>query len=178
MIPFSNSKRENIWLKGRCCFIPSDQERFAAGSSVMREMFGTRADQVVESGADSPARWMTWSGAIASATYGNVAALLEIAQPVDVGYSRHLQWSQRNSRGMSPAQSRMASKEEVREVLIHTMIYAGVPVGGKHARSGGGPQRTRTRMTARPREEDDAYRIHRNWQYGFAHGRQSGQEGF
>jgi len=110
--------------------MPSDEERFAAGLSVMREMFGARADQMVESGTDftRPLDDMVmrycfgdlWQRPQLSRKLRSMLTLAILAtlnRPNE--FKGHVAGAIKNG----------VSKEEIREVLLHTMVYAGVPVG-------------------------------------------------
>ena len=108
----------------------SDEDKFAAGLSVMRDMFGPRADQVVESGTDftRPLDDMVmrycfgevWQRPLLGRKIRSMLTLAIIAtlnRPNE--FKGHVAGAIKNG----------VSKDEIREVLLHTMVYAGVPAG-------------------------------------------------
>lgn len=110
---------------------PANADAFAAGLQVRREMFGPAlADQAINSATDftRPLQEMvtrycfgeTWTRPLLdrrTRSLLTIATLVALGKPVQL--RAHVRAAITNG----------ATKDEIREVLLHSMIYCGVPAG-------------------------------------------------
>jgi 4-carboxymuconolactone decarboxylase len=110
---------------------PADADIFGTGMQIRREMFGAaQSDQVMESATDFNRKLQEL---VTRYCFGEVWArpqldrktrsMLTMALLVALGKPTQLKGHVRG------AVKNGCSKEEIREVLLHSMIYAGVPAG-------------------------------------------------